>query len=90
MYDFVSFPLFGLILIIKLKNVAFGSHWKTLIFFDKNNMVSDLNITHQKMSDFVSLSLSGFTLVIALKNFDFEGQYFLIKYLFLRYTGGTG
>ena len=53
-------------------------------------MVSDLNITHQKMSDFVSLSLSGFTLVITLKNFDFEGQYFLIKYLFLRYTGGTG
>ena len=46
-------------------------------------MVSDLNMSHGKMSDFVSFPLFRFTLVIKLRNFDFKGhqniQYFLIK-----------
>ena len=34
--DFVSFPLFGFTLVIKLKNLDFESHRNTLIiFFDK-------------------------------------------------------
>ena len=33
--DFVSFPLFGFILVIKLNNFYFESHWNTLIFFDR-------------------------------------------------------
>ena len=33
--DFVSFPLFGLTLVIKWRNFDFESHWNTLIFFDK-------------------------------------------------------
>ena len=37
-------------------------------------MMSDLNISHGKMSDFVSFPLFGFTLVIKLRNFDFEGH----------------
>ena len=37
-------------------------------------MVSDLNMSHGKMSDFVSFPLFGFTLVIKLRNFDFEGH----------------
>ena len=36
--------------------------------------MSDLNISHGKMSDFVSFPLFGFTLVIKLRNFDFEGH----------------
>ena len=36
-------------------------------------MVSDLNMSHGKMSDFVSIPLFGFTLVIKLRNFDFDG-----------------
>ena len=35
-------------------------------------MLSDLNMSHGKMSDFVSIPLFGFTLVIKLRNFDVE------------------
>ena len=36
--------------------------------------MSDLNMTHGKMSDFVSFPLLGFTLVNKRKNFDFESH----------------
>ena len=36
--------------------------------------MSDLNMSHRKMSDFVSFSLFAFTLVIKLRNFDFESH----------------
>ena len=35
MSDFVSFPLFGFTLVIKLRNFDFESHGNTLTFFDK-------------------------------------------------------
>ena len=35
MFDFVSFPLFGFTLVIKLRNSEFESHWNILIYFDK-------------------------------------------------------
>ena len=39
--------------------------------------MSNLNMSHGKMSDFVSLPLLGFTSVIKLKNFDFKSlKYF--------------
>ena len=34
--DFVSFPLFGLTLVIKLRNFDFESHQNTLAFYKKN------------------------------------------------------
>ena len=34
--------------------------------------MSDLKISHRKMSDFVSFPLFEFTLVMKLRNFDFE------------------
>ena len=37
-------------------------------------MLSDLNMSHGKMSDFVSIPLFGFTLVIKLGYFDFESH----------------
>ena len=36
--------------------------------------MSDLNISHGKMSDFVSVSLLGLTLVIESINFDFKSD----------------
>ena len=41
MSDFVSFPLFGFVLVIKLRNFDFESHWNTLIFFDEKRMCFD-------------------------------------------------
>ena len=49
---FVSFPLFGLTLAIKLRNFDFKSYWNTSIFFDKKDMTSDLNMPYRKMSHF--------------------------------------
>ena len=37
-------------------------------------MVSDLNISHEKVSDIVSFSFFRFTFVIKQKNFDFTGH----------------
>ena len=37
--------------------------------------MSDLNISHGKMSDFASFPLLAFTLVIKLRNFDFESHW---------------
>ena len=48
MSDFFSFSLFGFTLVIKLRNFDFESHWKTLIVFFFLNMVSDINISHEK------------------------------------------
>ena len=84
MSDFVSFPLLGLSLVIKLRNFNLKSHWNTSILFDKkilqyflikNDLVSDLNMPHGQMSDFVSFSLFGFMLVIKLRNFDFQSHW---------------
>ena len=44
MSDFVSFPLLGFTLVIKLRNFDFESHWNTLIFFDKKNDVRFDNV----------------------------------------------
>ena len=74
MSGFVSFPLFGFTLVIKLRNFDLESHLNTLIFFDKKDMVSDLNMCHGKMSDYASFPLFGFTLMIKLRNIDFEGH----------------
>ena len=60
MSDFVSFPLFGFILVIKLRNFGFESQWSTLICFDKKRYGVRLNMSH----DFVSFPFFGFTLAI--------------------------
>ena len=36
--------------------------------------MSDLNMSHGKISDFVSFPLLGFTLVIKLRSFEFESH----------------
>ena len=74
MSDFVSFPLFGFILVIKLRNFDFEGHENTLMLFGKKIYVFRLNVSHGKMSDFVSFPLFVFTLFIKLRDFDFEGH----------------
>ena len=71
---FCLLPMFGFILVIKLRNYDFESHWNALIDFDKKKMFSDLNISHENMSDFVSFPLFTFTLDIKLRIFDFKGH----------------
>ena len=51
--DFVSFPLFGFTLVIKLKNLDFESHRNTLIIFFDKKVMSDLNMSCQTVSDLV-------------------------------------
>ena len=69
--DFVSLYLLAFTLIMRLKISNYKSHWNILVFYDKWKIMSDLNMSHGKMSDFVSCPLFGFTLVIKLRNLDF-------------------
>ena len=71
MSDFVSFPLFWFTLVMNMKNFNFESHWNTLIFLTKKDMVSDLNMSHGKMYDFISFPSLGFAWVIKLRTLDF-------------------
>ena len=45
------------------------------LFYDQSKIISDLNMSHGKMSGFVSFPLLRFTLVIKLRNFNFNGYY---------------
>ena len=63
---------FGFTVVTKLRKFDFKSHRDTSIFFDKKGIITDLNMSHGKVSDFVSFPLFRFTLVIKLKNFDFK------------------
>ena len=69
---FGPFSLFALFVVIKLSDTSFKNHWNTLIFFDQEKMISDLNISHRKMFDFVSVPLFAFTFVIKLRDFHFK------------------
>ena len=44
------------------------------VFCDQKKVISDLNISHGKISDFVSFPLFGLTSVIELRNFDFQSH----------------
>ena len=60
----VSFPLFGFTLVIKLRNSNSESNLNTLVYIDKKkDMLSDLNMCHEKKACFSFISLFGFTLV---------------------------
>ena len=75
MSDFVSSPLCGFVVVKKMRNWDFESHWKPKIVLRKKDMMPDLNIPHGKMSEFGLVSLFGFTLVIKLRNFAFESHW---------------
>ena len=52
MSDFVSFPLFGFTLVIKLRNFDFKGHENTSMFSDKK-MMPDLIMYCETVSDLV-------------------------------------
>ena len=45
--------------------------------------MSDLNMSHGKMSDFVSFPLLGFSLVIKLRNFGFKNYLWYVRLRFV-------
>ena len=53
-----------------------------IVFFNKKNMASDLNMSHEKMSDFVSYPLFLFTLVIKLINVVFNKFVEILSFFF--------
>ena len=65
MSDFVSFPLLGFTLVIKIRNFDFESHWNTLIFFDKKKRC-------QIWLCPVKPCLIWFKLCYTLRNMDFK------------------
>ena len=68
----VSFPLYEFTLVIKLRIpiLKVVEIYKYILI--KKYMLSDLNMSHGKMSDNVSFPLFRFTLVIKLRDFDFK------------------
>ena len=40
---------------MKLKDANYKSHWNVSVFCDQWKMMSDLNMSHEKVSDFVSI-----------------------------------
>ena len=69
---------------MRLKDANYKSHWNVLVFCDLWKMMSDLNMSLEKMPYFVSFALFGLTLTMKLKNLDFESHwitliFFLIK-----------
>ena len=75
MSDFVSFPLFGFTLVIKLRNFDFERHWNALIYFDKKKRYT-VRFKYVPWKDvwFCFISLFWFTLVTKLRNFNFKGH----------------
>ena len=53
---------------MKLKDAKYKSHQIILVFCDQRKIMSDLNMSHEKMSDFVTFPLFGFIIVIKLRN----------------------
>ena len=85
MPDFVSFPLFGLTLVIKLRNFDCESHWNILIFFRLKKIWRQIwicSINKFPIFDFVSLLLFMLNLVIKLRKFDLESHWNTLVYFY--------
>ena len=62
-FNFVSFPLFGFTLVIKLRNVDFESHWNTSIFFDQRN---DVRFGYVLSNSVISFKLCRLSRILAV------------------------
>ena len=80
MSGFISFPLFGFTLAIKLRNFEFESHLNTLIFFDKKRYdvrfkyVPKRNMRFCLFANFFFFFFWIHFSHIKLKDFDFESH----------------
>ena len=59
---------------MKLKGGNYKIHLNILVFSDQGKVISDLNVSHGKISDFLSFPLFVLTLVMKLRNFDSESH----------------
>ena len=50
-------------------------HWNISIFYNQWKILSDLNMSHGKMSDFLSFPFFGFPLAIKPRKPDFESHW---------------
>ena len=64
LFIFISLYLFVLTFAMKLKYANYKSHWNILVFYEQWKMMSDLNMSQEKISDFISFPLFGFMVVI--------------------------
>ena len=60
--QFISLYLFVPIFAVKLKDANYKTHWNISVFSNQWKIMSDLNMSHEKMSHFVLFPLSGFTI----------------------------
>ena len=74
-YKFISLNLIRFTFTMKLKSPNYKNHWNILVFYDQWKVISDVSMSHWKMSDFNSIPLFGFTLVIKLRILDFESHW---------------
>ena len=66
---------------MKLKDANYKDHWNISVFCDQWKIISDLSMSHGKVSDFVSFPFFEFILVKSLKNFGFESQWNNLTFL---------
>ena len=82
---FCSVQLLGFTLVIKLRILDLESHWNTLIFFDKKDMVLDLIMSCQTVSDFVQALFLNIILAISWKIRILDLIHFILNFNSLKF-----
>ena len=75
MSDFVSIPLFGFTLVIKLRNFDFESHWNISLFFDKERYGVRFEYVPWKNVWFCFISNVWLHFSHETEKFDFKGHW---------------
>ena len=93
MSDFLSFPLFGFTLLIKLRNFGFESHWNTLAYLSKKKKKSQIWIWPVKQGLIwfkllCSSRISAISWEMQILNFTEIVQYFSIKDSYVKVCPG--
>ena len=73
--DFVSIPLFGFTLVIKLRNFDFESHWNISLFFDKQRYGVRFEYVPWKNVWFCFISNVCLHFSHETEKFDFKGHW---------------
>ena len=66
---------------MKLKDTNYKGHWNIEVLCDNWKIMSDINMSHNKISDFVPFPFFGFILIIKLRNFDFKSHWNILIFL---------
>ena len=65
---------------MKVKDANCKSQWNFSLFCEQGKTMSELNISHGKMSDFISFPLFEFTLFVKLRNFNFKSHWDILMF----------